>query len=335
MLLAATVPIPVFAALTPILHLPASTLTYNVLFALSTAHGGLSGLFWIDARYRRYLGTNRRRFYGTAAWIAGVGLIGTLLLGQDFLSWFVAFYLAWTAVHFSRQNWGVICLAASSLGGSRPSQLENLACHVASAGGGIGVIAGIAPALGLHGPGLRMFAVVGLSLVIAAFACSVVVAMRLIGERAPLLRVGITLSIGVFFMPIYLFGPVIGFTCVGLTHAIQYALIMFLLAGDNRQGSRFLRVGGTLLSAALYILTFYALQDHAFWGSWSGVATVVLYSVVMWHFLLDSELFRLRNAVPRNIVKESLPFLFPKVAPQMVPPESRHSRSATSALSQA
>ena len=52
LLLAAVVPIPLFAALSQLRDTDlAVEITYHTLFLLSVAHGGLTGMFWLDKRF--------------------------------------------------------------------------------------------------------------------------------------------------------------------------------------------------------------------------------------------------------------------------------------------
>ena len=303
LLLAAVVPFPVFAVLSAFHTTDASAqATLRILFLLSVAHGGLSGLFFLDQRYRSHMAPRYRYYYGAAAAIAVVSLAGVGLLGEPFLRCFVVIYIAWTIVHFARQNWGVICLTALATGDPKPGRLESVALQLACIGGAIGVLRdqihldGSLPA--------------GLGLVLLGLGLSIVVAFRQIATGAPLLRIGMTLAIGGFFLPVFLFGPRVGFVTIGAIHGAQYAIIMSVLAADRRQGSSSRRIVGMVGMTVLYVELFLLLSGPGIRGAWVRPAQVLLDSVVVWHFLLDAGLWRLRHPFQRQAVAQSFPFLF-------------------------
>ncbi len=118
-----------------------------------------------------------------------------------------------------------------------------------------------------------------------------------------------TLAIGAFFAPVYLFGP-IGMVVSGTAHAAQYAVVMAVLATDRRQGRPLFRVAAMLVVATIYLAFFVVLNDPKIVGAWLIPAQVAAGLIVMWHYMIDAGLWRLRQPFQRDAVKESFPFLF-------------------------
>jgi len=279
--------------------------TFRILFLISVAHGGLSGLFWLDHRYRAHISGQPRRYYVDAALLLVAGLAGAFLLGEWFCGAFGVVNVIWTICHFSRQNWGVLCLTAVGMGAPRPARLEGLACHISAIGGAIGVLPPFVTVAGL--PGVR---IVGFGLVLCGLALSLIVAARLAAGNAHPSRVAMTVAIGVFFLPAYILGPLVGFVAIGCMHAAQYGIVMTALAVDAKQGSRLFRTCGMVLFATLYLGLYLVLSGPTIGPAWRQPAEVVLYAVVMWHFMIDAGLWRISQPFQRAAVKESFPFLF-------------------------
>jgi len=306
-LLAATLlPLPVIALLTqPFGGARPAQDAFHILFLVSVAHGGLSGLFWLDGRYRRHMTAHPRAYYVDAALIAVLAMSGVILLGPRFFGIFTIIYTVWTVVHFARQNWGVLCLAGMASGTGRPGRLASRACVLGCSGGAIGVLPG--PALEMLPDGTLAL---GLALTILGLCAAMIAAFRQVAAGASWANAAMTVSVGLFFLPVYLFGRETGFVTIGLAHAAQYAVIMGVLAADGRQGPPWLRVGGMLGIAGAYLGLFLLLNDPEIWGAWLQPAQVLLNCVVMWHFMLDAGLWWLSQAFQRGAVRESFPFLF-------------------------
>lgn len=283
---------------------------HNAVFAVSVAHGGLSGLFWIDRRYRRHLTENRTHSYGVPLAILACALIGVAIGGRTATLVIAAIYLGWTVIHFSRQNWGVLCLSASGLGAPRPSTLELHGCNIAGVGAAIALATAVLAEQRIPVAQWIWISSIGLLAAIVAFALAAIAAVRQLRAKVQFRQIALTLLVGTYFVPIFILDPFLGLTWVGVTHAIQYARIMWHVAADQSQGNTILRVAGMFASAGIYLIAFYVLRDGARWGLWADVALVTLYSVVIWHFLLDARMFRLRDHAPRLILQQSLPFLF-------------------------
>jgi hypothetical protein len=140
---------------------------------------------------------------------------------------------------------------------------------------------------------------------------TLVVVTRQIAARVPPLRIGMSIAVGMFFLPVYAFGRDAGFVTIGTIHGAQYAIVMLVLAADAKQGSRVFRTGAMLGCAAIYLGLFLLLTNASIWGSWQPRTVVLLDTVVIWHFLIDAGLWRLRHRFQRDAARQSFPFLFP------------------------
>lgn len=320
MLLASLLPFPVFALLHHAVPLdPVADATYRALVLVSSGHIGLSSLFLLDRRYRAHLCAHKRVYFGQIALVVLFCVIGYALLGTVFVAATTLIYMAWNAVHYARQNWGILVLTARGTRASppssqappsqEPSSLEWYACHAAALGGFIGVLPNLvhpdyAP------PGLRT---AGLALLLAVLALSAIVAARQARNGAHPLRLGMTMAIGMFFLPIYLFGPVIGFVATAAAHAAQYYIIMGIIAADRRQGSPSRRVAGVamVVLALMGILFFIPQSNGASLPMPPDAVFLAINVLIVWHFLLDAGVWRLSQPFQRQAVRESFPFLFP------------------------
>lgn len=312
LLVAAALPIPVFALLSGPLATHAVTPTVlHALFLSNLMHVGLSALFWIDRRYRAHMAGELRRYYWDVAVLAFVSLLALFLAGQPFLNVFLIVITSWNIHHFGRQNWGVLCLTALGLQSTRPSQMENVALHLGCVGCAIIVLP--PQVIDMTFSGITS---IGYSLILCSVAVFFTIAARQIIARQHPLRIGMTVAVGMVLTPMCFLSPAMGFIAIGAAHTAQYAIIMTVLGADRRQGSRLFRIGGMFCLATLYLIFTQVMQSAEIWNSWSQAAQVVMSSVVAWHFIIDAGLFRMGQPFQRQAMQESFSFLFARSATQ-------------------
>lgn len=305
LLMASLVPIPLFAWLsTASPQATTAQAMIQAIIVLNLWHVGLTSLFWIDPRYRAHMAGTPRPYYGHAVAILAFVVAGMAIGGSRFFENLAIMVLAWNVFHFGRQNWGVLCLAAQGSGGARPGRLEFWACHLACLGGILGVMPD--RVLGPFDAGLRVF---GLALVLAGAGVALLAIRRGIAQGMPPLRLIMTIAAALFFLPVYAF-PRHGFNAIAAAHTGQYVVIMTVLAADRTQGSRWVRIGGMLGLATLYVGGVLLLAQEWRWGEWSRTMTALGLTVVMWHFVVDAGVFRLSQPEQRRAFRESFAFLF-------------------------
>lgn len=305
---ASVVPVALFAALPEASATDASAgWAVRAIVVLSTGHVGLSALFWLDRRYRAHIAAQTRTYYWDFFLLAGLCLIGLHLPALPFMGALVLGYLVWNGYHYARQNWGILCLTALGTREARPTRTEYYGCMLGCAGGVLGMIPASMPNLLPASASTLGFATTLLALAVALW-----VALRQFLDRADPLRIAMTLVNGMFFLPIFVFGPVIGFVTIATIHAGHYYFLMIGLAADRRQGPAWLRVGGALACAAVLAAGVELIRNPEFSAGLLNAdqADTLIIIVLMWHYILDGGLWRLRQRFQRATVAESLPFLF-------------------------
>lgn len=276
----------------------------NVLTVVNIMHVGMTGFFWIDRRYRRHIVSRPRWFYVLPT------VVATLSFAALAWSWWGGFLAltaastAWLLYHFAKQNWGLLCLCAAATRASRPQPWERR-LYLAGAAAGVIGMKPLAATLSQAGPqiaGVALVSVVGL--------IALGVALRRSMQGAHPALVLLTVYSGLYFAPIFLFGPVLGTLMIGTGHAFQYVAIMSCLAADGDQGDRRMRIAGLLLCGLSIAPIFTVLNYASLWGVWSPLFYVAFLGIQAWHFIIDADVWRLREPFQRQTLRESMPYLF-------------------------
>jgi len=315
-------PILIFA-LTPIfLHQDAGpNRVLHAIWSSSLAHVGLTGMFWLDRRYRQHMASEPRRYYLdpvillvgsiTVFWITGA--IGSFV--------FYATFLVWLYFHYMKQNWGLLCLSARSLHCTRPTQWELSALYLGFLGGVLGTMTDFTGmnyrnelgifAEGFSIPGQDALAILrqaGLVLVTVSAILGLGLATYRLVSGAPYFQCAMSAMVGLFFLPIYALDD--GAMAIGCSHAFQYAIVMTILAADRSQGIRLFRLLGLVAVTCAYVAIYYGLREASWWGQWADTMAIAGTVVIMWHFMIDAGLWRLGQAFQRNAMRQSFAFLF-------------------------
>ena len=266
------------------------------------SHVGLTGWFWFIGEYRRHINARPVYFYLYPGALAVLFVGAVFILGPAAEGVFVAVFATWLFYHFSRQNWGVLCLSAGGLKCPPPSRAEWLAL-------GIAPFAAVVPAMALSGEagqGLRSFA---LAVLLGTAAVSVIAAARHLRAGAPLLHVAMTATSGLFFLPVFIYGP-IGSATVAVAHGFQYALIMAAMAAADRGSGRRLMWAAPMVFTTGVYLVIWQVMTGPDWGGLVVPLAVAFQMLSVWHFIIDADLWRLRQPFQRQAVRKRLAFLF-------------------------
>ncbi|MDB5484059.1 MAG: hypothetical protein JWO83_5112 [Caulobacteraceae bacterium] len=274
-----------------------------------TGYGHVMSTVWFgaDPDYRPVVRANRWRILGSLAAVPAV--MGVLTVASTTVSaWLYAGFLAWQAHHYSRQNYGILSFAAvNDRVGPLPKQVS-LIINLTSAAGAIGMV--LMPTIYPVGlPRLPFLtpeaATAGR---VAAIGCLVAAAV-LIGRlliTEPRLRGGprVLLFLGLswaFFLPGLLSGaPQMTFWPYAMAHGAQYLIIMGITSRRSPRGW----FGFALFAASAGVLG--PLVFHP-----PGIVLIQAYTgVIIWHFLADARLWRLRDPTVRAIVSRRFDFLF-------------------------
>ena len=152
---------------------------------------------------------------------------------------------------------------------------------------------------------------IGLGVGAMVAGASIVVASRQASAAAHPVRVAMTIVVGWFFLPIYLFGSnglpfgSYGLVAVSVAHSYQYVFVMICMAQGSGRWS-LLPLAGI---SAVYLAGYY-LMILLDWGSWSRPLAVFWYAIILWHFIIDAEVWRLSRPFQRRTLRDSLPFVF-------------------------
>lgn len=285
-----------------------NTLMLGVWIVAGFSHVMSTTWFGLDKDYQGLINAHRFRMIGSFALVPM--LLAILVLASSFLAgWVFMAYWIWQSHHYNRQNYGIMSFASAHDGmGPLPPQV-NWILHLTTAAGAI--VMGSMPSI--YGPGLEApwlltaldltsWRILEALLLLAATGLALqVVATNVALRRSPTVLIFFALSV-VFYVPGLLFpsSNLTGFWPYAIAHGSQYLIIMGVTARGSSRGLVGLIIFGLLagvLGVAAYLM--------------NGVPWTAFYSgIVVWHFLADARLWRLRDPAVRSIVRGRFDFIF-------------------------
>jgi hypothetical protein len=280
-----------------------------LVLTVVTGYGHVLSTLWFgaDPDYAPVVKAHRWRMVASLALIpVAVGAIA--FADRAVSAWLYAGFLVWQAHHYNRQNYGVLSFAAANDGlGPLPRDV-GLVVNLTTVAGAVGMVT--LPSIYHRGLPLLPFQIAPVVLASrwAAIACFVAAAgvitrllwrnMRL--RRSPTVVLFLGLS-GVFFLPSLLTGaPQVAFWPYAMAHGAQYLVIMGVTA--RRASPAWPRIAGIAAAAAGVGAVAFRLPTLVVAQGYTGV--------VVWHFLADARLWRLRDPSIRAIVHRRFDFLF-------------------------
>jgi len=280
-----------------------------------TAYGHVLSTLWFgaDPDYAPVVRANRWRMIASLAIIpAAAG--GVALASPLASAWAYAAFLVWQAHHYNRQNYGILSFAAARDGTGPLPREVGLILNLTTVAGALGMVT--LPTIYPRGLPLLAFqtgpaVLVGRCVAIACFIAAAAVIARILWRekrlrQGPTVLVFLALS-GVFFLPSLLPGAQqAAFWPFAMAHGAQYLVIMGVTSKRARHA--WPRIAG--VSAVAIALGAAAFQLPRL------VLAQAYMGVVMWHFLADARLWRLRDPAVRMIVRQRFDFLF---APRPLP----------------
>lgn len=274
-----------------------------------TGYGHVLSTLWFgaDPEYAPVVRAHRWRM------IAALGVIPVVaaavaVADRRASAWLYAAFLVWQAHHYNRQNYGVMAFAAANDRlGALPRDINTI-LTLTTVAGALGMVT--LPTIYPRGLPLLPFqtataVVVGRWAAGACFAAAAGVTARLLWReervrRSPTVIVFLGLS-GVFFLPSLLPGAQqAAFWPYAMAHGAQYLVIMGVTA--KRAPHAWTRVAGVLAFATAVGVAALQLPRLVLAQAYMGV--------VVWHFLADARLWRLRDPTVRAIVRRRFDFLF-------------------------
>lgn len=305
-MLAVVTAVPIFLLPLHRMEIP-SEINNLVLFAwIIAGYGHVMSTLWFGAD-RDYHAIIRNHWQRMLASLAVLPMImaAIVLVSAAAAGWAYAFYIVWLAHHYNRQNYGLLSFAAGhDKFGPLPREIGWM-LHLTTAAGAIRMVAMPTIYPGMSPLADPVFAHWGWYVAAVPFAIAVMLFAWVVARerrlwRSPTTLLFLTLSL-IFFMPSFNTGPhSTSFLPYAMAHGAQYLLIMGVTARQSRFG-----LWGVLLIAYLVMaLGFVAYSITAI--PWAQAYV----GVVMWHFLVDARLWRLRDPAVRAVVKSRFGFLF-------------------------
>jgi hypothetical protein len=301
-----------FYAMAPALAQGPVTVAILILWAL-TGYGHVFSTLWFEAdpEYAPIIRAHRWRMIGALAIIpAAMGVVA--LADHRVSAWLYAMFLVWQAHHYNRQNYGVLSFAAASDGlGPLPADI-GVILNLTTVAGALGMVT--LPTIYPQSLPLLPFqagvaALAGRWIAVACFIAAAGAIVRLLWRnerlrRSPTVVLFLGLS-GVFFLPSLLPGaPQVAFWPYAMAHGAQYLVIMGVTAGRARRA--WIPIAG--VAAVVTGLGAAALQLPKL------VLAQTYMGFVVWHFLADARLWRLRDPAVRAIVHRRFDFLLTRGA---------------------
>lgn len=261
--------------------------------------------FGIDDGYRPVIMANRQRMLLSLAILPLImGAVAFASIGAA--AWVYVGYTMWLAHHYNRQNFGLVAFAAAHDGTGPIPREVGWFFNLSSVAGAVAMIAmpsifpgGVTPfGAPIYGYWARIAGAVLL------FAGALMLVRLLVRHpavrRSPTVLLFLGLSL-VFYLPSLLVGPAnVSFWPYAMAHGAQYLVMM----GVVSRGSALKATGLAITAAVAIVLGFAAFSMDS--APWAQIYT----GVVMWHFLADARLWRLRDPVVRQVVRERFAFLF-------------------------
>jgi hypothetical protein len=279
-----------------------------VVWVLAAYFHVLSTLwFGADPDYDTVVANHRWRMIGALAVIpATMGVVA--VADRSASAWLYAAFLVWQAHHYSRQNYGILSFAAAHDAlGPLPRDV-GVILNLTTAAGALGMVTlptiypRELPLLPFH---MATPVFVARWIALGCFALAAGVMARLLWRNARLRRsptVVLFLGLsGVFFLPSLAAGaPQAAFWPFALAHGAQYLVIMSVTAW--RAPHAWTRIAGVTVAATGIGAAAFQLPKLVLVQAYTGV--------VIWHFLADARLWRLRDTAVRTIVRRRFDFLF-------------------------
>ncbi len=280
-------------------------LVFPIWIVLGYSHVMATLWFGLDPDYRPIIAANRVRMIGSLM-IIPVVLFGLAFASVTLSSWIFAAYSVWLAHHYNRQNFGLVAFAGVNDNlGPVPREVGWM-FHLTTGAGAISMAA--MPTLypgGTSPFAAPVYAHYGQMAAIALMISAFVVLVRLLLRSPQLRRSPLTLiflGLGfVFYLPALLGGSSeVSFWPYTIAHGLQYLLMIAVVSRGSKMG---------LAGIALFAMIVILLGSIARYAN--ALPAAQLYTgIVMWHFLADSRLWRLRDPLVRGVIRDRFSFLF-------------------------
>lgn len=274
----------------------------KAIWLAGVAHVGMTGTLWFDQRYRQHIRGRPFYFYAGPAALATACILGVQAFGDLGFRVFTSLYTIWLFYHFGRQNWGLLCLISTAVKAGRPSDMERQICQWAPVAGMAGALIGAEGA-----GGLAIVRQVGFAAGLVVAGVSLAVAVWQFTNGTHPIKTAMTVTVGLFFLPVYVFGSY-GAVAVGVAHAYQYILVMICMDAQRRASAPRRWFLPLTFVTVIYVAAFFVMNRAE--GDLARPLAVLWNSIIIWHFIIDADVWRLSQPFQRQVVKDNLPYLF-------------------------
>lgn len=264
----------------------------SLLFiAAGNGHVAATAVLFADRGYIPMIRAGWRWFIAAPA-LAVLLTYGMFRIGGPAWDIFFAAYLVWQVYHYQRQNYGIIAFAARFQDFGALPQSLNLILNLAFACAGYRLLADKVPSL----------PPIGSWFYVAATLLLIWLVVRDERLRRHWLVLGFIVLGWAFFLPmLFCADPFIGFWSVAIGHGAQYLIFLTVVSSRSRN-----RLFAPLVMGLVTVLAGAGMGYITFIGA--GGAIVV--GITMAHFIIDAKAWRMRDAAPRQLIRERFYFIF-------------------------
>ena len=309
------------ASLLPIVFIPATYHVFPISGAFyvvtainllgATFHVAATGWFFTDSSMRAYFRSKPVRYLVVPTSIIIVSALAFQFLDRTITSYLLGAYLLWQLWHYQKQNFGVLSFVSAGTDGVPLSKWERRTLAVAALPGLLGFLRFFDIGLPERAPEFLLAYQVGLAsygLVAVFFGIALSKCPPLRTNR---LRLAFFTYGTLFFLPTYLFpdaaSAISGFA---LAHGLQYLVFMGVVSGRSKNP---LASGALLLGISLigyFLLSRGMIIRDLVNLPYAGLIQGAALGVVMVHFVMDADIWRMRGTFQRGYMRAKFNFLF-------------------------
>ncbi len=274
-------------------------------------HVAATGWFYADPAMRPHFKARPLRFFVVPALLI-VGAAATFeLVSPSRHGYLLAPFFAWQLWHYQKQNIGVLSFIAAGSDRTPLSVWERRCLMLGAVAGIMGFFKLTAFGRSTFGPEFAELHQLGALLYLLAPIAVGIAIVKNPGLRTNPLRLAFLLLGTAFFAPTFIFGDqlaaVVGYA---LAHGLQYLVFMGVVSTAKPKPVMWFAallfvalVGAVILNAAAGAIDLESLPFRfAIYGVWVGVT--------MAHFVIDADIWRLREPFQRKYMREKFHFVF-------------------------
>jgi hypothetical protein len=219
-------------------------------------------------------------------------------------------YVMWQLWHYQKQNLGLLGFVSAGTDGAPLSKWERRTLAVAAIPGMLGFLHFFDIGLPERAPEILLAYRVGPATYALVAVCFGIALAKVPQLRTNNLRLAFFTYGTLFFLPTYLFSgggsAIMGFS---LAHGLQYLVFMSVVSGRSKN---------PLMSGVLLLgicLTGYLLLSSGFEVRdltnlpYAGIMFGAALGVVMAHFVMDADIWRMRGAFQRDYMRTKFDFI--------------------------